>query len=197
MAGPGYPYSRLDADQIIQNVYDEAQDKLRVDSSVSVTSITGDVAVEIDAADGDNIAISDGTDTLSVNADGSINVNVISGTPVPTIVSNNFAQITAITSGIETLVASYTVPAGKTAQLLRSEFSGTNIATYNLYKNGIKIAVKRTWFNGSISDEMNFTTEGALSGLELVAGDVVDLKVIHSRPTLGDFEGRIQLLVLG
>lgn len=38
-------------------------------------NIINDVELTIDAADGDNIAISDGVDTLEINADGSINVN--------------------------------------------------------------------------------------------------------------------------
>lgn len=197
MPGVNSPYTRLDAAQIIQNVYDEANDKLRVDSSVSVTSITGDVSVEIDAADGDNIAISDGTDTLVINPDGSINVSIVPGSTTPLVTVNSFAEITSVTAAVETTITSYTVPALKTAELVRAEFSGTNIATYNLYKNGTKIAVKRTWFNGNMSESMNFSIDTSVIGLELVAGDIITLRVIHGRPMLGDFEGRIQALEIG
>jgi hypothetical protein len=49
------------------------------DGSINVNS-------EIDAADGDNIAISDGTNTLAINPDGSINVvTTIGGLTSPTI----------------------------------------------------------------------------------------------------------------
>lgn len=45
------------------------------DGSIN-TVVTGNLQVEISAADGDNIAISDGVDTLAVNPDGSINTVV-------------------------------------------------------------------------------------------------------------------------
>lgn len=65
--------SLLDFPQIIKAVYDEAQNRLRVDTGATIT-IGGELEVSIDAASGDNIKISDGTDTLQVNTDGSINV---------------------------------------------------------------------------------------------------------------------------
>lgn len=91
--------TKLDADQVIKQAYDEANQRLRVDASV--TASIGDVSIvdsdgnelevnpdgslnvqlaggalqiEVSAADGDNIAISDGTNTASVNSDGSLNV---------------------------------------------------------------------------------------------------------------------------
>ncbi len=91
--------TKLDADQVIKQAYDEPNQRLRVDAQVSATisdvriedsdgdelkvnpdgSLNVNIAggalqVEIDAADGDNIAISDGTNTVVVNPDGSLNV---------------------------------------------------------------------------------------------------------------------------
>lgn len=104
MPGPNAPYTNLDSNQVIKQVYDEADDRLRVDAVVSAT--IGDVIIDAEESDiaikdrvtdnllkinsdgsidanvvvsasgGDNIAISDGTDTLQVNPDGSINVTV-------------------------------------------------------------------------------------------------------------------------
>jgi len=68
----------LDYEQVIKAVYDEALNRLRVDIGANIT-LGGDLEVAIDAADGDNIAISDGTNTMSINPDGSIDVNIISG----------------------------------------------------------------------------------------------------------------------
>ena len=107
MPGPNAPYTELDSNQVIKQVYDEADDRLRVDAVVSATigdviidaeesdiaikdrvtdnllKINGDGSIDanvvVSASGGDNIAISDGTDTLQVNSDGSINV-VIPGT---------------------------------------------------------------------------------------------------------------------
>lgn len=67
-----YPMSKRDADQVLRYAFDDATGRLRVDAEVSV----GSIPVEIDATSGDNIAISDGTDTLLINSDGSINVAV-------------------------------------------------------------------------------------------------------------------------
>ncbi len=87
--------SKLDANQVLKQVYDELNNRLRVDATVtasvgdvSVVDSDGDewsinpdgsgnmtivnpLAIEIDAADGDNIAISDGTNTLPIAVDGS------------------------------------------------------------------------------------------------------------------------------
>src|SRR5574343_1987287 len=43
------------------------------DGSINV-NVDSDITVELSAADGDNVAISDGVDTLAINTDGSINV---------------------------------------------------------------------------------------------------------------------------
>jgi len=91
------PYTSLDANQVLKQSFDEANDRLRVDASVSATisdieikdPITGntlrinadgsiDTNVIISAVS-DSIKISDGTDTLLVNADGSINVVTTGG----------------------------------------------------------------------------------------------------------------------
>jgi hypothetical protein len=65
------PASRLDGNQVLQHSYDESTGRLKVDAEVTATVGTMDVV--IDAAGGDNIKISDGVDTLLINADGSLN----------------------------------------------------------------------------------------------------------------------------
>lgn len=76
MSGISPPGTKLDSDQVIRRVYDEPNNKLRVDAEV--TAVIGVVEVIIDAASGDNIAIADpsGTNFLLPNPDGSINVNI-------------------------------------------------------------------------------------------------------------------------
>ena len=90
--------SNVDGNQVLQHAFEDATGRLRVDATVSASvgtvtiqdpdgdllevnpdgSInvinTGSTEVEISAADGDNIAISDGVNTLEINANGSINV---------------------------------------------------------------------------------------------------------------------------
>ncbi len=67
--------SPKDGLQVLRAAYDDATRRLRVDAAINIDANE----VSISAADGDNIAISDGVDTLAVNPDGSLNVNV-SGT---------------------------------------------------------------------------------------------------------------------
>lgn len=64
--------TRLDANQVLIRAYDEPNNRLRVDAQV--TASIGTLDVIIDAAGGDNIAISDGVNTLEINPDGSINI---------------------------------------------------------------------------------------------------------------------------
>lgn len=73
---PRLPFtkSQLDANQVLQFAFNEDTGKLRVEAEVVAT--LGEVQIESSAADGDNIAISDGIDILNINADGSINTVV-------------------------------------------------------------------------------------------------------------------------
>ena len=148
------PVSKLDQEQIIKSAYDEANHRLRVDATVSasigdvsiVDANTGDpmtvnpdgstnvnivnpIQIEVSAADGDNVAISDGTNTMTVNSDGSINTrvsnalvtapydyvglinSVISGQTVPTTVVYKFGGASG------TLVATLTLTYDGSANL--------------------------------------------------------------------------------
>lgn len=68
--------SKLDMRQIFQNVHDEASGTLRTSAQAVIAN--ADIAVQLDAATGDSVAIksSDGTKELAINADGSINTTV-------------------------------------------------------------------------------------------------------------------------
>jgi len=75
MANTIYPPSNLDADQVLQHAYDDDKQRIRVDIGAEIT-LDGAVEVSLDAPD-DNVAISDGTNTLVINPDGSIDVNAL------------------------------------------------------------------------------------------------------------------------
>jgi hypothetical protein len=122
-----------------------------------------------------------------------IPVTIISEAISNGIILSIFGAIVALGSGSETLIISYTVPAAKTAKLLRTEFSGTNISTYNLYLNTVLISTIRTHHGSGLSDDMLFSG-GTADGLPLIAGDLLELKTIHARPTSADFDGRIQVV---
>jgi hypothetical protein len=67
--------SKLDERQILQGAYDEANGRLRTDSTSTI--LNADISVAIDSLT-DSIAIKDSTGTkeLFINTDGSINVSV-------------------------------------------------------------------------------------------------------------------------
>jgi hypothetical protein len=103
-----------------------------------------------------------------------------------------YSEVSAVGSASLVSVATYTVPVGTQARLQRVDFSGSNIAEYQLFINAVLQEKKRAWFS-SLNDSFQFSG-GTAEGLLLSAGTVVTLRVIHSRPDVGDFNGRIQVL---
>lgn len=145
----------------------------------------------------DSIRLGDGVYEAKFNADGSLNVNLVNAPgEIPENVVSKFNSTPSVVNGIETLIVGHIVPAGKKSKLQRIEFSGENIAVYNVYKNGVLMAQKHTWFNGPMHGEFSFlgTSE---EGPELIVGDVIELKCLHVRPLPGNFSGRIQSLEIG
>ena len=136
----------------------------------------------------DSVQIGDGVDVLAINPDGSINVVIppgAGGIPV-----NEFSQISSVAAGVLTDILTYTVPSPYNGILFRIEVGGNNVATYEIYINNIIEARIRTWFSTSLTQICEFSS-GA-SGFKLFTGDIVKVKVIHSRPFAGDFEARLQ-----
>ena len=153
-------------------------------TGLDVNLINATIEVAIDAAT-DSIRISDGTDTLAINPDGSINVDITT----PGTEKNIYNEVTSVPQGVLTSVCSYTVPLGKSAKLLRSEFSGTNIAKYSILLNGSTIDQKYTNFGAPLNERAEFT-----EGLPLTTGDALIVKVLHNRPYLGNFNARILVI---
>lgn len=174
--------SRLDANQVLQGSFDEATGRLRTDSTATI--VNADIDVALDSTE-DSVAIANSAgDFLAINADGSINV-VVSGTAKELI--SLYLEVTGIVSGITTLVASYTAIAN--TYLQKVEFSGTNIAEYELVIDGVTQDKKRTYFGNSLNGNFDFG-----QGLEVPSGDIIGVYVVHTRPDAGDFNARIQIL---
>ena len=145
----------------------------------------------------DSVRIGDGVDLLAICPDGSINVNIVSGCGLPTTLKSIYGEITSLPPSTLSLVTSYVVPVAKTAELKRVQMSGENIATYTLFLNGSKLDRRRTYFGADLNAEMDFRTQG--EAIKLIAGDLLELKVEHSRPVsfLADFNARIQVIEIG
>lgn len=144
---------------------------------------------------GNNTSSASGAVTESqaiVDSDGSIQVS-LQPSASDNVVSE-FNSITAVASGINTTLITYTVPVSTIAYLQRIELSGNNIATYEIYIDAVLSGKKRTYFGGSLNETFDFDA-GTNRGLKLIAGTVVQLKVLHNRPDLGDFEARLQAIL--
>lgn len=101
-----------------------------------------------------------------------------------------YNSVSSVSSSILTTILSYTVPVGKTDYLGKIEISGTNTAQYEIFINGNPNGLKRTYFGGSLNETLDYSF-GNETGLKLNTGDIVEVKVIHGRPSLGDFEARL------
>lgn len=81
MSATIYPPSNLDGDHVLRHAYNDDTQRIRVDIGAEIT-LDGAIEVSLNAPD-DNVAISDGTNTLVINPDGSINVNAIIDLDLP------------------------------------------------------------------------------------------------------------------
>ena len=183
-----FPPSRLDADQIIQLVFDEPNQRLRVDTQVTAT-FAGPQEVVISHVD-DSIKVGDGVDLLAVNADGSINANttIVEASTDQELL--NYSEISSVGSGSEVLILAYTVPAAKVFRLHRIEVSGNNLAEFRVRINTAPKAKKLTWW-GDFNETFDFIASPG-RGLKLVAGDIITTTVLHNSTSLGDFNASIQ-----
>lgn len=196
--------TRLDANQVIQQGYDEANKRHRVDALISATisdvaikdsqgneldvqpdgsinvNVINPIDIEISAADGDNIAISDGTNTLTVNPDGTISVQVV-GTNDPLNVYN---EVTSVASSVLTTII--TLIASADSIINQIDVSGTNIAEYRVLVDAVIVKKTRTYFGGNLDYKLTFG-----EGLKLTTAQTLTVEVIHQRPMLGDFNSTI------
>lgn len=126
-----------------------------------------------------------------------VKIGNLSTEPVPVaIVSENigevknlFAELSSVANGVPTDILTYTVPADF-FYLSLIEAAGTNIAAYQILKNGTVIASQWTYFSGPLTADFEFgdTFE---RGLKFSLGDVIKIRVTHNRPDVGTFSARI------
>lgn len=145
------------------------------------------------SASTDSIAIADATsgNKLKVNADGSINVD----TTISNLGTSKsiFSQISSVAINSTSTIQTYIVPVSTTAYIQRIDVSGSNIATYEFYVNSIIQGRKRTYFGGNLDISFEFFGSNS-DGYSLNTGDIVTVTVINFRPSIGDFESRIQVI---
>lgn len=132
------------------------------------------------------------TQALDVNIAGGM-LSVTSGLYGAAYVSV-FNEVSSIASGIETVVATYTVPPLTQSWLQGIDFDGDNVAVFKLFLNGSLINKKHTHFGGLFGEVYYASSLDNVPGLPMVSGDVLEIKVIHERPFSGSFSGRMQII---
>lgn len=147
-------------------------DNINIDLDASTSSVS------IGDADGDR---------LGINQDGSINVNVVQTSQ---ILKSYFFEVNDVVTGVTETLCTYTASAP--VYLQKIEFSGTNIATFELDIDGIVTDKKLTFFNGNLENVFNFD-----QGLNIETGQIITVKVYHTRPDSGTFNARMQILESG
>jgi hypothetical protein len=128
---------------------------------------------------------------LDVNVTNTLDVNLVSTDLSES--TSQFFKITNIAAGIETDIATLTVPANHEYQLERIALSGNNVATYTLYVDGSPLEERRTYW-GYFNETFNFTSDGQPESIE--AGSVIRVTALHNSQSNGDFSARIQFFDL-
>lgn len=144
----------------------------------------------LNVRDRDNLSYRDAGSDLTKRA---VEVENSSLNPIPVFITagsgddviNEYDEVLGVVASTLTTLVSYTVPVGKTLGLRLAEASGTNLATYTVVVDGDVIASKRTWWGSDFNAVFEFNR------LEIAASSIVQVKVIHERPMNGDFEARI------
>lgn len=164
-----------DSSQVLKESYDPSLNRIRVDA-----------------------IITDGTDAVVVNTDGSLNVKLADtaltlsadstiGTIESGTVDTAYNEITSVPMNVETQIVSYI--ATNDTRLKIIEVSGTNIAAFTVYVNGTPIHKKRTFF-GNLDNNFQFS-----KGYHLLLGDIVSITALHTQASVGDFNGFILVLI--
>lgn len=108
-----------------------------------------------------------------------------------------YNEISSVPSGSPSTIATYTVPALKTAMLQRVSASGENLGRFDVTVNGSNVDTRRTYFGGDFNVDFDFTTPLTSVGFSLNSGDVVTVVVIPQGVDLAVFDARIQVVELG
>jgi len=193
--------SPLSQENILRDVHDPVTQTLRTTASATII-VPGGLEVDIDQAS-DSIKLGDGTTLFTSTTVGpktGLDVSIISGNlqgevdayPLEKgITRNTYNEVLSVTPGVETTIVTYTVPSGRIAYLSRTEYSGTNIATYTVKINGATQDKKRTNYATSLNESTILNSSGN-TGIALVAGDVVIVTATHTNVSTGDFNSRVE-----
>lgn len=150
--------------------------------AASVSLGTVDVVV---TAQNDSIAISDGTNTLAINADGSLNVSGISTVTGQVTVDGGTVAVT----GQNEFEYNQTVIAAGASATVVSRYFATNYKLRRVSATGATVGVYTVQFNGSAVDKLrsNYTDFNCRfdyeTGIAVPAGTTVSVFVENGSTT--------------
>lgn len=128
-------------------------------------------------------------------------IPVSSSMPLPVTATTRIAgsdesiynEIYGVSSGVLTKIVDFTVPIGSKFILDKIDSSGDNVAEYIFKVNSATWDKKlSSFFEYSIT----FDFEIFDNGFTFNEGDILELWVIHNRPFVGNFNARIQGLLV-
>jgi hypothetical protein len=186
----------IDNAEIVRAMYEEeptvAQRTILVDECGNKVNDTNPLPVAIDGTItvGD-VSIVEGGNTLTVNPDGSIDVNIVNSTSTPGL-QIAFNSVLAVASGVETTIITVTAPMGG-LRVEKINASGENVALFRVYVNGTEIIDKRSWWT---QFNVEFAFENFINGLLLTSGQVLTVTCYHTRPYVGNFEATVMSLAV-
>lgn len=182
MSGPNAPYTKLDHQQVLTQVFDESTDRLRVDAAV-----TAEVSSMEISADVSDIAIEDriSGNQMAVEADGSINANVVLDAASDTVrigdgVTN--ANVT-VANALKTdsshvtqpvSASSLPLPSGAATEAKQNDANNTLDAIYTELQNKADATENQSVTSFGVIDTNN-STSTPLSGSASFTGTASDM----------------------
>ena len=125
-----------------------------------------------------------GASTAANQAATNTKLDTIAANTSKSAVKNYYNEVLAVPVGVLTVLVTKNVTAN--SKLTLASFSGTNWGEYRVLLNGSVLEKVRTNVSGAINSEVSFS-----SGVALVSGDVVQVSVLNSRTSAGDYNARL------
>lgn len=108
-----------------------------------------------------------------------------------------FNEVTAVPVGLETIVATYTAPAGKTSCLLQIYAGGTNVTKFIVYNN-LALYDKKYTSAAQLNENFDFKTGSSIVPGQIIGvGNTITITTTQIGTSPGDFNARIQVLEIG
>lgn len=165
--------TNLDYSQVLQNVYDEGENRLRVDADITAV-IPGGIQVNINDTD-DSIKIGDGSGNyVKVNSNGSIDVNsttTISGTIDTVEQGLNGFQTSQYTIGL-TAVQITPTPLTNRSSMSLAIIATPNIPIYIGNSSSVTVNNGYPLYDGN-TIELDLTPSGTIWAISTATGQVV------------------------